>query len=342
MRNNKIILFFSKLYLLSVPIFVLIVFYFITDPFKVVYKYQSYYESGKPSTVILNRDYVCTETFLKNNPVYHYDAFIFGNSRSLFWQVEDWEQYIHTDRCYHYDASGESLYGIYKKINLLSYRKVPINHAIIILDDETLKNVKNSKGHLLVKHPLLSGQSWLSFQSEYLKTFFSGKFLPAYIDYKLSHKIKPYMTEDYILDNRPMDYDLKHNEIKFAYFEKIISENRSSYYSPRIKIFYARDLDQKVSNEVINATQKKMLISIGKILQQNHTSFRIVVNPLYDQMKFNPIDLTFLETVFGKDNVFDFSGIIWITNDKYNYYEESHYRPHISRYLLSVIYHNLL
>ena len=338
MMNKPILNFIAKLALLSAPIILLVVFYVTTDPFKVVYKYSAYYESGKPSTVILNRDYVSTEMFLKNDPVYHYEAFIFGNSRSLFWQIEDWKSYIRTDQCFHFDASGESIYGIYQKFNLLTQRKVSIKHAIIILDSETLKTVENSRGHLLLKHPLLSGQSWLSFQMEYLKTFFSGKFLLAYIDYKLTGKIKPYMTENYILDNRPMDYDIKWNQIKFTYFEKIISDNRDSYYEPRSKIFFSRDQVQEASPAVISDKQKEMLLTIRKIFEQNHTDYRIVINPLYDQKKFSQIDLEYLKTLFGKDHVFDFSGINSITRDKYNYYEESHYRPQVSRKMLSVMY----
>jgi hypothetical protein len=62
------------------------------------------------------------------------------------------------------------------------------------------------------------------------------------------------------------------------------------------------------------------------------------VSPLYDQLKLNPQDKEKLDSIFGKHNVFDFSGINEFTKDSLNYYEASHYRPHVAKRLLEIIY----
>ena len=133
------------------------VVYVLDDPFKVLYHYNSYY--GRKTIILLNRDYVSTETFIRNNPIYHYDSFIFGSSRSEYYCVSDWQKYISSNNCFHFSAQGESIYGIFLKIKYLNTHHVPIKNAIIPLDFGTLKNVTETKGHLFLEHPALSGRN---------------------------------------------------------------------------------------------------------------------------------------------------------------------------------------
>ena len=58
-----------------IPILVLVAVYLITDPFKTLhpFSFQCFDDT--------NRDYFSSELFLRNNPVYHYNSFIFGSSR---------------------------------------------------------------------------------------------------------------------------------------------------------------------------------------------------------------------------------------------------------------------
>jgi hypothetical protein len=89
---------------------------------------------------------------------------------------------------------------------------------------------------------------------------------------------------------------------------------------------------------VIKETQKKMLAEIFAKFQNDKTNYKIIINPLYDQEKLNSEDLIILNKIFGKENVFDFSGRNEITNDFYNYYELSHYRPHVAKMIMDIIY----
>ncbi len=83
-----------------------------------------------------------------------------------------------------------------------------------------------------------------------------------------------------------------------------------------------------------------LLRNMKKIFDQQHTQYRIVISPLYDQVKLSSRDVTVLQNIFGSENVFDFSGINTITADMHNYYEGSHYRPHVARQIMDSIYHN--
>ncbi len=327
------------LLVLVIPFLLILITYLYFDPFQVVYNYPSYYTSGEPRYVTLNEDYVSMETFLNNYPAYKYDSFIFGNSRSRFYEMDDWSKYIGSDKCFHFDASAESLYGIYRKIDFLNERHIEIKNALVILDYSTLRETNNSNGHLFIKHPLLSGQNRFDFQLEFFKTYCSFSFFPEYLDFKISGHIKEYMKTSHLLDDTPTEYNLKYNEMNWQVFENMIKENPDKYYNEeKMKRFYRRDSVQNFSPQVIKKTQLSMLNSIRKIFNEQHTDYKIIINPLYDQLKLNINDVEALDNIFGAENVFDFSGINSITSDYHNYYEESHYRPEIGSEIMNLIY----
>jgi hypothetical protein len=319
------------------------ILYIILDPFKVVRKYSYYYISDEITGVSLNRGYVSTSVFDNQNKEYKYNSFIFGNSRSIFYEIDDWKQYLQENcSCFHFDASGESLYGIYKKIQYLFKRKVPLVNALIILDYDTLVQIRSNKGHLFIIAPQLEENKNLAqFHQISFNAFLNPYFIFAYLDYTFSKKVKTYMKKNSFLDDRPLHYNAKTNEISYPYFEKLIAEGR--YYTPdRMKVFTPRQfIGQQYSPIAIEDQQKIMLSDIKTIFQNQNTHYRIIINPLYDQLKLNVQDLIYLENLFGKENVFDFSGINEITNDYTNYYENSHYRPHIAYNIMQKIYTNI-
>jgi len=186
---KKIKLFICKSLFIGSPLLILIILYIIKDPFKVIYHYDSYYKSGKPNYIMINRDFVSFETFCNNYPESKFDSYIFGNSRSIFYQISDWQKYIGSRHCYHFDASDESLYGINIKIKYLFDHKIPIKNSLIILDFNTLKETKNHTGHLFLKHPSLTKQNYFLFQLEYFRTFIDKNFLTAYIDFIFNTKV---------------------------------------------------------------------------------------------------------------------------------------------------------
>ncbi len=336
--NQRVTLFLVKAFLVSLPVTVLLCVYVISDPFKVLYAYPSYYTSGVPGYIPCNRDFVSTETFRRYYPTNQYDSFIIGNSRSLFYEVRDWQLHIQSTRCFHFDASAESLYGIGAKFRYLDRLGVGITNALVLLDYSTLVVTTNSPGHLIRKHPALSGEPPWIFQLVYLKAFLNGKFLAAYLHFKLTGQVHAYMVKDDLIDNRAWDYELDSNEIKAGNSEAMIATNASSYYAARREVLYPRSAVESCSPPAVGAPQKALLLEIHGILEKQKSNYRIVINPLYDQKKINPDDLNYLQNLFGRDRVFDFSGINKFTQCYTNYYESSHYRPQVAREIMNLIY----
>jgi len=231
---------------------------------------------------------------------------------------------------------------MYKKLKYLDGKNIDINNVLFIIDYHTLKEVTSSSGHLFIISPQLENYSNIkSFHLSFIKVFFNPKFMVAYFDYKITGKVKAYMTKNNLFNDPQsgqVHCDLNTNETRLIYLEQLI--DNGEYYTPeRMNVFYDRDTTrQSFSPIVILDRQKQMLQEINDIFRKHQTDFKIIINPIYDQKKLNESDFAYLCSLFGKERVFDFSGINDITNDFHNYYEASHYRPHVARRILDSIY----
>jgi len=308
--------------------------YFYFDPFKVIRSYNDY----SYTSIITNRDYISTTMFVKNNKKYGYNSFVFGSSRALAFTPNSWLRYLSADdKPFMFDASGESIYGIDTKLKYLNSVHATIKNVLIVLcKDVSFRNSKNHEGHLFIKHPLTSGESELNFHAEFLKAYLNPKFLFNFYSYQILGEYKPFMA-DYI-ENRKLVMDTITNEVTIIDQEAEISQDPDAYYLKRKELFYERKGEQTDSVQRINHSQLIMLEEIKGILEENKTNYRVVISPLYDQVKFSPDDMRILKNVFGV-HLFDFSGKNKFTDSITNYFETSHYRPAVGDSILKIIYY---
>lgn len=331
---------FIKLLLqFCIPFIVLVLIYIVLDPFKVVWHYDSFFDPEKQGRVGLNKDYVSTATFDTYHEQQQYNSFIFGNSRSVFYEVAQWQQHLPPgSKPYHFDASGEALYSLAKKVEYADAKGLELQNVLLILDYETLLQDTPKTGHLFEISPqLVNYRNITDFHFSAMRAFLSSKFLVAYTDFKITGEVKPYMTKRLLIEDSPYTYDPLTNEIRHGEYERMI-ENGTYYTPERLSVFYEREPGQRYSPPAIGDSQKKILSEIAAVFKRNNTIVKIVINPLYNQEKLNTSDLEYLKQKFGSGNVFDYSGINHITSDYRNYYEASHYRPHIANAIMKEIY----
>jgi hypothetical protein len=235
-----------------------------------------------------------------------------------------------------FDASSESVYGIDIKLKYLDSMHVPLENVIIVLcRDENFKETENTSEHLYIKHPLLSGQNWLAFQSTFFKAYSSPKFLRHFYEYTITKKYKPSMTG--FIEYRRMQYDTITNRQRILDQEEEITSNQAGYYEKRKKIFYDRPHEQTDSVQRIQNKHLVMLQNIKNILEKNKTNYKIILSPLYEQVRFNQKDLAILVKLFP-GHVYDFTGKNGFTDKITNYYETSHYRPSVGDSILKIVY----
>ncbi|MFA6235069.1 MAG: hypothetical protein WC824_12925 [Bacteroidota bacterium] len=325
--------------LFMTPLLLVAALYFVFDPFKVLGTYESYYASGMPDYVVLNRGYVSTETFVRHHPAHRYNSFIFGNSRSLFYQVADWKPLLGADAsCFHFDGSDESLFSIYRKVLFLEKQNVSIANALIVIDQPSLSRAEEGSGHLIMTPPrLMDNANIISFQWSFISAYLDPRFLLAYYDFMLTGQFRDYMRGQNVLNAEPMTYDLTANEIRYPQFEAAITAGRY-YIGRRLSIFGKREQKPRPYSPCLGPVHKRLLQEIQRIFTINSTVVRIVISPLYNQRTLHPRDLATLRRIFGPTTVFDYSGINDITNDYHNYYELSHYRPAVAARIMREVY----
>ena len=335
MYDKDIYRFLLRLSVFSLPMVLVACLYVLCDPFKVVWHYDRYFDDNV-SHVALNMDFVSAENFAGRNTSRNYNAFIFGNSQ--YWRVDDWKSHIGSDaRPYHFYGSGETLYALRNNIRFIDRQGNRIDYALLVVDAELLSQTEPKTGHLFCTPPRIVGYRTIAtFHARNFAAFLNPVFAYACVDLMLNGTLKPYMTERYLME-QPVVYHPESNEIVDEMFDRAIEAG--TYYTERRMLrFRGRQHPDSISPQVINAENRQMLEEIKQILGKHHTRYRVVISPLYDQVRINPADLQILRTVFGRDYVHDFSGKNPITTDHHNYYEDSHYRPVVARQLMDSIY----
>ena len=99
-----------------------------------------------------------------------------------------------------------------------------------------------------------------------------------------------------------------------------------------------RDGKYREAPQVLREKQINLLQEIKWICRKHDTDVKIIISPDYLQVNITPADVKTLKRIFGKRNVFDFTGINEYTEDILNYYEPGHYRPALGKRLMEKIY----
>jgi hypothetical protein len=326
--------FLLKSLLFALPVILLMVSFVVLDPFRLFKEYEDY---SKNLFVNLNRDVVSTEVYLKNKDKYHYNSFIFGSSRTLAYKTEAWRNQLEPGASpFVFDASGESIFGIWSKVKFIDRQGGQLDNCLIILcTDASFKYESDHHDHLGIKHPSVAGTSWINFYWVFFKAYLDRPFFKSYLKYLRTRKYDASM-KGYI-EPRDIKYNTVTNDAWIVDQEREWQDNQPAYYAKRQSLFYDRPVVEKVSKAQISPLQASMLKDIRQIFKKHGTSYKWVISPLYDQVRFNGTDLQLLKELF-EGQVFDFSGKNAFTEDKSHYYENSHYRPAIGEEIMRRIY----
>lgn len=330
--------FATYLALFLLPLIVIMLPFFIGDPFKILRHYDRYYpEDGIPLYINNNRSYVSTRMYIQYKDSFHYNSFIFGSSRSGNFLMEDWKQYLpDSASCFHFDGYGESLYLVHKKL-LFVNGKSPIDNVLLPVDAELLGQDTPIKGHIWVTPPeLCNHDEVLDFYSEHIKTYFSFKFFISYFDFLIKRSVSQYMSEWGIFDLEPKYYKLPINELERNI--PVIPCPESYYTEQFMRGFADHRRDTSDYTPMLKENHKSMLRDIKSVFDQNHTKYKIVINPMWNQRCLAQEDVDYLIELFGKDNVFSFEGKNSITEDYHNYQNATHFWPHIAAKMMQIIY----
>ena len=314
---------------------ILLIGYFYFDPFKIFKQYNDY--SYNPPCLALNRDYVSTTMFQRNREKYHYNSFIFGTSRTMGFKPSTRKKYLPESASpFSFDAGIESIFGIYTKIKYLDTTHAPIDNVLLLFDrDATFQVTDNYTKYLFIKHPDVTGESKIAYQWSFLKSYYSPIFLLNYYSYKLTGQYQDWMQE--VILNYNMTYDTITNETNMVSAETLITKNEKEFYDLRKEGFFERKGETTDSVNHITETGIFFLNEIKRILEKHKTNYKIILTPIYDQIKFSGADQKIIAGLFG-NHVYDFTGKNQFTDPITNFYEIKHFRPQVGDSILNIIY----
>ena len=292
--------------LATLPVFLMVAFYAVRDPFHVIHPVIKDAGGNDSLATARNAGVMSVETFNLYNAREHYDSFIFGSSMSQNFKAEYWRPYLPADASIlHFDASSETLDGIIDKMNYLTGKGATIKNALIIIEEELLRRDPQDDDILFARHPATTAScDGLRFHTLFFKAFLNLK------------QVKLALTAGEEADEETRDAIIgcvtparigKSNEIYFATTDSLIATSPQEFFTPqrlgkRKHVIYPTPIAPAIDSRV-----EKKLREMKRILDMNKSQYIIIIPPCNVKPQLMQQDLWTMKSIFGEKFVHDFS-----------------------------------
>ena len=321
---------------IAIPLILLVGLYLWTDPFRCIHKFDIYDMDAT------NREYLSTELFLRNNPTYHYNSFIFASSRGMALNTYQWKQYLPKgSQPFLFQAWSETVTGIELKLDYMQEHHVPIDNALILIDiPGTFEKNQLSSGAMTTKHFVFTGESRAMYNFKQYFNFIQSPSLWIRYTKKAIRKEKEVFFSDTISNDFDNTNYLTYRECPPQDSLNYCSElTRSSFIA---KVEHLRVKDVAISEPMITPQFEQQLLHIRAIFTENQTNYYIIISPAYcyTEPALNPYDLEVLNRIFGEERVHDYTGKNEWTIDYNNFLDPNHFGKCIGFRIIEDIYLN--
>ena len=320
---------------LAIPLITLVGLYLWTDPFRCLHAFDI---NDVDDT---NREYLSTELFLRNEPTYHYNSFIFASSRGGGMNTYQWKQYLPEGaQPFLFQAWSETVTGIELKLKYLSKHQVPIDNALLLFDiPGTFKKEQLPHEALSLKHYIFTGHSKFEYNVVQFCNFIQKPSLwVSSVKNQFKGVKKPcasdtitndweYTNKDYYTEIPPQDSLKQCSKIGRKTFMAEIARSKEKL---------------SISELLITKQYEEQLRHIKSILNANHTDYHIIITPAYcyTNPAVNSDDLELLRDIFGAERVHNYSGKNEMTDDYNNFSDPGHFGLRVGYKIVQDIYGN--
>lgn len=320
-------------FVIAIPLVLLVGIYVWTDPFRCVHAFDI---NDVDAT---NREYLSTELFLRNNPTYHYNSFIFSSSRGGGMNTYQWKQYLPEGaRPFLFQAWSETLTGIELKMEYLLGHNVPIDNALILFDiPGTFKSEQLPREALSMKHYIFTGGSRFTYNAWQFANYIQKPSLwVSSIKDRLHNKRVP-------CESDTITNDWRHSN-QFNYTELPPQDSLSECSEMTRRNFFEKwehlNKQVKVSEPLIDERFEAQLRHIRSMLDASHTDYHVIITPApcYTNPAVNPHDLSILQEIFGAERMHNYSGENEWTMDYNNFSDPSHFGLRVGYLIIDDIY----
>lgn len=319
-----------KIILLISPLLLIGIYFIADDPMKIIHDTKNPVSRG-----VLMNDRLFQARYLSKKTK-DYNSFIFGSSRSRAFHVIDWRNYLEENaEIYHMGVNDETLYGLERKINFLKTQGYPLKNIFIQLDHRLLSLTKNHEAHIFREYYTLTDETAASYYRRFFTAFLNVDFLKNYTQYKRTGIISQSDDQSFLWDPG-FDFNVQTGDIIYTRMENQIAKDSVCYYKELKLAEYKREFH--VGEPVITKEAESLLKRIDRLLSSEKAKVKVVISPNFDQIALNQKDVMILQRIFGKSNVYNFSGLNELTQPLGNYYEHKHFKPFVANRILNQIY----
>ena len=308
--------------------------YLWTDPFRCIHVFDI------NDIDAVNREYLSTELFLRNNPTYHYNSFIFSSSRGMSLNTYQWKQYLPEGaQPFLFQAWSESITGVELKIEYLTQHDIPIDNALILLDipGSFAKN-QLPKDAMTMKHYVFTGDSKFTYNVKQYANFIQSPSLwVRYIKKAIKNEKECFfsdtITNDFYDTNR-FDYTETPNQDSL----NLCSDLTKKTFIQQVEHLTARVVT--VSEPLITDAFYQQMQHIREMLDKCGTDYYVVITPVYCYTNpvINPNDLDKLQEIFGRVRVHNYTGENEWTIDYNNFADPNHFGLRVGYLIIEDIY----
>ena len=318
-----------------IPLLLLAVLYLVTDPYKTLRPFSlTYFDTT-------NRDYLSSELYVHNSEEREYDSFIFGSSRGCGINSYHWLKYLpEGSKQFLFQAWSETITGIDQKISYIDEHQGNLRNAIILIDiPGSFSRNQLSTRALSIKDPRFSRQPRWIHQAI---LFFDFLQKPSQWIRAVKERMRPTgqsigfdtVSNDWKKSNRDADLDCPPEKDSLGNLNPIAKAVFLKDYvnNPHASV--------PVSRSLIDDSLLQVLKHIHEVFLRQGTDYRIIITPGYCY-QYPPVsseDLGVLQSVFGEENVFDFSGRADITSDYNGFSDANHFGLNIGWRMIEEIY----
>ena len=326
-------------------ILLLLAWYVLADPFKVLRHYDDYFPDPRLHKVRIgiNKGLVTLTNFNDRlSEGRNYDSFIFGSSISCYYDARRWATIVEatsgdTLHPYHFDSSSETLMSMARKTDYLDRQGIGIRHALIVLDP-IIMGADESDGPAYLDPPQLHDSFFETLKYHY--TFFraatNADFFKSYLPAGLRGKPSE-NGRNLLFERQPIIYDKITNQETIPQWDSLIRTDSRRFYLEHPLKEPPDHLSE--SFPVLNEERIKALERIKEVFDCHRTDYRIIIGPNRAKVTLNSQDLQVIWRIFSRDRVYDFSrSLAGMLEQDTMLYDNTHYRPPMAELLMRMAY----
>jgi len=315
MNDKKWLQLFSLFVLINFSL--LLTFNYLIDPFNI------FHSKFLKHQFQMNERFVKVEFLEKNH--HKFNGYLFGSSRIGTTLPSSVEQYIPNSKLYNFTLSSANLYDYLIHLKYFIKRQYPMNTLYLQVDiDNMMYYGQNDSDYLSKAHPYTLNESLPLYYLKYLSGFF-----PFNSQGKIAQNLNYEEGVNYHLNKGTWSEETKEIELLtncHNYVESV--EEFHAKYNPALKYIKVKE-NISALKEIVSLCQKNQIQLYLFITPHNQNMMDIFYKNDY---------LNYLKDIANITNFHDFSGYNSITTNNCNYYETSHYRPHIGKLIAGRIF----